>query len=66
MSRVRPGPWRSGSPGATRAGLEDSDFAVGNEMRFVGEPSADSSKRLIKAERIFIGGKEYKLYPGRD
>lgn len=54
-------PWRN-----ERAGLKDSDFAVGNEMRFVGEPSADRSKKLIKAERIFIGEKEYKLYPGRD
>jgi len=54
-------PWRN-----ERAGLKDSDFAVGKEMRFVGEPSADRSKRLIKAERIFIGGREYKLYPSRD
>lgn len=54
-------PWRN-----ERAGLKDSDFAVGNEMRFVGEPSADKSKKLIKAERIFIGDREYILYPGRD
>ncbi len=54
-------PWRN-----KRAGLKDSDFAVGNEMRFIGEPSADSSKKRMKAERIFIGGKEYKLYPDRN
>lgn len=54
-------PWRN-----ERAGLADSDFAVGNKMRFVGEPSADTSQKLMKAERIFIGDKEFKLYPDRD
>ena len=54
-------PWRN-----ERAGLKDSDFAVGNTLRFVGEPSADSSQKLMKAERIFIGDKEFKLYPDRD
>ncbi|KUO65729.1 MAG: hypothetical protein APF80_12630 [Alphaproteobacteria bacterium BRH_c36] len=54
-------PWRN-----ERAGLEDADFAIGNEMRFVGQPAADLSKKLMKAERIYIGEKEYKLYPDRD
>ena len=54
-------PWRN-----ERAGLKPSDFAVGAEMRFIGEPSADPSKKLMKAERIFIGKREYKLYPGRN
>lgn len=54
-------PWRN-----ERAGLTDEDFAVGNEMRFIGEPSADPSQRVMKAERIFIGTKEYPLYPERD
>lgn len=53
-------PWRN-----ERAGLKDEDFAVGNEMRFIGEPSADPSKKLLKAERIHFNGKEYKLYPNR-
>ena len=54
-------PWRN-----DRAGLKDADFAVGNEMRFIGEPASDKSKKLLKAERIFFKGKEYKLYPERD
>lgn len=54
-------PWRN-----ARAGLKDSDFAEGNEMRFIGEPAADVAKKLMKAERIFIGDKEFALYPGRD
>jgi hypothetical protein len=54
-------PWRN-----KRAGLKDSDFAVGKEMRFVGEPSKDRSKKRMKAERIYIGDREYKLYPNRD
>ena len=39
---------------------------MGNEMRFIGEPAADQSKKLVKAERIYFKGKEYKLYPHRD
>lgn len=54
-------PWRN-----QRAGLKDEDFAVGREMRFIGEPAADQSKRLMKAERIFIKDREYILYPDRD
>ena len=54
-------PWRN-----ERAGLKPSDFAVGAEMRFIGEPSSDPAEKLMKAERIFIGDREYKLYPERD
>lgn len=54
-------PWRN-----KRAGLKDEDFAVGNEMRFIGEPAADRSQKLMKAERIFIKDREYILYPDRD
>ena len=54
-------PWRN-----ERAGLKPTDFAVGKEMRFIGEPAADTSKKIMKAERIFIGKREYKLYPERD
>ena len=53
-------PWRN-----KRAGLKDANFAVGNEMRFVGEPSADTSKKRMKAERIFIKDRAYVLYPDR-
>ncbi len=54
-------PWRN-----ERAGLKRSDFAVGNELRFIGEPSADKSEKRLKAERVFFRGKEYQLYPRRD
>lgn len=53
-------PWRN-----ERAGLTDGDFAVGNEITIIGEPSADPAQRLMKAELIVIGGKQYPLYPGR-
>jgi hypothetical protein len=54
-------PWRN-----ARAGLKPSDLAVGVEIRIVGEPSADINDRRVKAERIFIGSREYALYPERD
>jgi hypothetical protein len=54
-------PWRN-----ERAGLKDGDLAEGVEIRVVGEPSADQSQKLVKAESIYIGDKEYVLYPGRD
>ena len=54
-------PWRN-----DRAGLKDGDLAVGVEIRLIGEPAADISERLIKVERLFLGNREYILYPGRD
>jgi len=54
-------PWRN-----QRAGLKDGDLAVGVEVRIVGEPSADISKKRMKAERIYLGDREYILYPNRD
>jgi hypothetical protein len=54
-------PWRN-----ERAGLKDGDLAPGVEIRAVGEPAAEPSKKLMKAERLFIGGREYDLYPDRD
>ena len=53
-------PWRN-----ARAGLEDSDFAVGTELTIEGEPSADVSARRMKAERVTIAGKVHELYPER-
>jgi len=53
-------PWRN-----ARAGLGDGDLAPGVEATFIGEPSADISDRVMKAERIRIGGTLYDLYPGR-
>ncbi|MCW2309941.1 DUF6152 family protein [Rhodobium gokarnense] len=54
-------PWRN-----ERAGLKDGDLAEGVEVRIVGEPSADMKERLMKAEKIYLGDREYLLYPGRD
>lgn len=54
-------PWRN-----QRAGLKDGDLAVGVEVRIVGEPSADITKKRMKAEKIFLGEREYILYPNRD
>ncbi len=54
-------PWRN-----ERAGLKDGDLVPGVEATFIGEPSADISDRLMKAERIQIGARLYQLYPQRD
>lgn len=54
-------PWRN-----ERAGAKDGDFAKGVEIRVIGEPAEDVSKKVIKAEKFYIGGKEFVLYPGRD
>ncbi len=54
-------PWRN-----ERAGLKEADLAPGVEATFIGEPAADTSKKLMKAERISIKGVTYELYPERD
>ncbi len=54
-------PWRN-----ERAGLKDGDLAEGVEIRVIGEPAADLSERLVKVERLFLGKREYVLYPERD
>ena len=54
-------PWRN-----ERAGLKPGDLAEGVEIRAVGQPSADVSEKRMKAERLYIGAREYDLYPGRD
>ena len=54
-------PWRN-----RRAGLKDGDLAEGVEIRVIGEPAADMSKRRVKVERLFLGKREYVLYPERD
>ena len=54
-------PWRN-----ERAGLEDSDLAEGVEIRVIGEPAANLSEKRVKVERLFLGKREYILYPGRD
>ena len=54
-------PWRN-----KRAGLKDGDFAEGVQIRVIGEPSANASEKRLKVERLFIGNREYVLYPDRD
>ena len=54
-------PWRN-----EQAGLKDGDLAEGVEIRAIGEPSADPSEMRMKAERLFLGEREYILYPNRN
>jgi len=54
-------PWRN-----QRAGLKDGDLAKGVEIKAIGEPSADTSHKRMKVERLFLGAREYVLYPERD
>ena len=54
-------PWRN-----ERAGLKDGDLSEGVEIRVIGEPAADKSDKRLKAERLFLGDREYILYPDRD
>lgn len=54
-------PWRN-----ERAGLKEGDLAKGVEIRAIGEPSTNLEDRLLKAERLFIGDREFELYPERD
>lgn len=54
-------PWRN-----ERAGLREGELVPGIEFRAIGEPAADPSRKLMKAERFYIGGREYILYPERD
>lgn len=54
-------PWRN-----ERAGLKDGDLSEGAKIRVIGEPAADRSDRRLKVERLFLGDREYVLYPDRD
>lgn len=54
-------PWRN-----ERAGLKDGDLAEGVKIRMIGEPSADPAEKRLKVERLFLGDREYVLYPDRD
>jgi hypothetical protein len=54
-------PWRN-----ERAGLKDGDLAPGVEITVSGEPAADTSQRLLKAERLWLNGNKHELYPERD
>ncbi|WP_421881209.1 DUF6152 family protein [Pacificispira sp.] len=54
-------PWRN-----ERAGVQDGDLSEGVEIRVVGEPAADASQKLLKAEKFYIGDREFVLYPERN
>jgi Family of unknown function (DUF6152) len=54
-------PWRN-----ERAGLKDGDLAEGVKIRMIGEPSANPAEKRLKVERLFLGDREYVLYPDRD
>lgn len=54
-------PWRN-----ERAGLKDGDLAEGVAIKVIGEPAADATNKRLKVERLFVGDKQYELYPERD
>ena len=54
-------PWRN-----RRAGLVDGDLAPGVEIRAIGQAARDPQDRRLKVERMYIGEREYVLYPERD
>ena len=54
-------PWRN-----TGAGLKDGDLAEGVTVRVIGEPASDPADKRLKVERLFLGEREFKLYPERD
>ena len=53
-------PWRM-----QRAGLSEAILKPGTRLTVHGHRSARQGERLMKAERIVIGGKSYNLYPDR-
>jgi Family of unknown function (DUF6152) len=54
-------PWRN-----ERAGLQDAMLVKGVKLTVVGHKSANPKQRVFKAERVFIDGKKFDLYPDRD
>ncbi len=53
-------PWRM-----REAGLSDAILKAGTRLTVHGHRSARPNQRLMKAERLVIGGKSYNLYPDR-
>ena len=53
-------PWRN-----DQAGLTPQLLRPGTRLLVHGHRSARKGERLMKAERIVIGGKSYNLYPDR-
>jgi Family of unknown function (DUF6152) len=54
-------PWRN-----ERAGLQDAMLVKGVKLTVAGHKSANPKQRVFKAERVFIDGKKFDLYPDRD
>jgi hypothetical protein len=54
-------PWRN-----ERAGLKDDMLAKGVKLTASGHRHADPKKKVFKAERVFIDGRRYDLYPDRN
>lgn len=54
-------PWRN-----ERAGLHDAMLVKGVKLTVGGHKSANPKQRVFKAERVFIDGKKFDLYPDRD
>ena len=54
-------PWRN-----ERAGLKDAMLVKGVKLTVAGHRSANPAQRVFKAERVFIDGKKFDLYPDRD
>lgn len=53
-------PWRN-----EQAGVTDAMLAPGAEILARGHRAADPEERVMKAERLVIGGTTYDLYPDR-
>jgi len=49
-----------------RAGLKDEMLVKGVKLTVAGHRHADPKKKVFKAERVFIDGKKFDLYPDRD
>jgi hypothetical protein len=54
-------PWRN-----ERAGLKDEMLVKGVMLTVAGHRHADPNKKVFKAERVFIDGKKFDLYPDRN
>jgi Family of unknown function (DUF6152) len=53
-------PWRN-----ERAGLKDAMLVKGVKLTVAGHKHIDPKKKVFKAERVFIDGKKFDLYPDR-
>ena len=49
-----------------RAGLKDEMLVKGVKLTVAGHRHVDPKKKVFKAERVFIDGKKFDLYPDRD